>query len=34
MGGTYVSPQTASANHHHGHSATTIFVRNEKRPVQ
>jgi uncharacterized RmlC-like cupin family protein len=27
MGETHVSPQTASGNHHHGHSETAIFVR-------
>ena len=28
MGETYVSPSTASGNHHHGESETAIFVRN------
>ena len=27
MGETHVSPDTASANHHHGESETAIFVR-------
>jgi uncharacterized RmlC-like cupin family protein len=27
MGETYASPQTASANHHHGDSETAIYVR-------
>jgi uncharacterized RmlC-like cupin family protein len=27
MGETYVSPETASDNHHHGESETAIFVR-------
>jgi uncharacterized RmlC-like cupin family protein len=27
MGETYVSPETVSANHHHGDSETAIFVR-------
>ena len=27
MGETYVSPRTASDNHHHGESETAIFVR-------
>ena len=27
MGETHVHPQTVSANHHHGESETTIFVR-------
>jgi uncharacterized RmlC-like cupin family protein len=28
MGETWVSPSTASGNHHHGESETAIFVRN------